>query len=70
MCKVIKQICEDAKDRRYLQKIAGDVQAIEKLIDILLDVKVFNADIDANGKKNPIFKQNIVILKTLAALSS
>ena len=39
ICDIIQNIASDSKDRRHLQKVAGDIQAIEKICDILITLK-------------------------------
>lgn len=36
ICEIISTVALDSKDAKTMQKIAGDIEAIEKLSDILL----------------------------------
>lgn len=39
VCKIIRSISKNTKDRKYLQKVASDIMAIEKLCDIIVSGK-------------------------------
>lgn len=36
VCDIITNIASDAKDKKGMQKAAGDIEAIEKICDLLL----------------------------------
>ena len=47
---MIETLSQEAKDKKYLQKVAGDVLAIDKLGEILISMKsseVFDVDMTA-----------------------
>lgn len=46
ICEIIASIATEAKEPRHMQKIAGDIEAIEKLCDILLNLKLSQEDED------------------------
>lgn len=37
ICYIIRSIAKDSRDRRHMQKIAGDIQAIDKISELLLN---------------------------------
>lgn len=78
ICKIIRSIAKDSKDRKYMQKIAGDIQAIEKISLLFLNTKDTasntNEDVEMimDYQKEVNYPSNVqeVLLKTLAALTS
>ena len=40
ICEIISSVAIDSKDAKSMQKIAGDIEAIEKITDILLTQKL------------------------------
>jgi hypothetical protein len=36
ICEIISSVALDSKDAKAMQKVAGDIEAIEKISDILL----------------------------------
>ena len=39
ICEIISCIAADSKDPKQMQKIAGDIEAIEKICDLLINSK-------------------------------
>ncbi len=39
LCKIIEQLSQSGKDRRALQKVAGDIMAVEKLAKVIVGYK-------------------------------
>lgn len=81
ICRIIRSIAKNTKDRKYLQKVASDILAIEKLCDVVISGKTLNVpdfdeqfdiemDGSGNGTEDVAARQKSVILRTLAALTS
>lgn len=61
ICKIIRSIAKNTKDRKYLQKVASDIMAIEKLCDVIVSGKTIHSfDLDDiemdNGLDEPSVK--------------
>lgn len=39
LCKIIEQLSQSGKDRRALQKVAGDIMAVERLAKVMVAYK-------------------------------
>ena len=82
VCKIIRSLAKNTKNRKHLQKVASDILAIDKLSDIIVNDKALNGK-----KKHPFsdkelvvdeeestddltIKQKSIVLRTLAALTS
>lgn len=51
ICEIIQSISTDVKDPRAMQKVAGDIETIEKICELLIANKVNEENIDmANGE--------------------
>ncbi len=54
VCSVIESLTHYGKDRKHLQRVAGDILAIEKLGEILIQLQTSNMlseafDVEMNG---------------------
>lgn len=49
ICEIISSVAldaKDAKDAKLIQKVAGDIEAIEKISDILIAQKMQDDDVE------------------------
>ncbi|CDW81757.1 armadillo repeat-containing protein [Stylonychia lemnae] len=74
ICKIMRDLAKKSKERKHLQKVAGDILAIEKLTDLILTCKKASEeafDVDAFIGDQPVLQSSFksMILRTLAALS-
>lgn len=74
VCKIIRSLAKNSRNRKHLQKVAGDIQAIEKLSDLVVNSKSGSIDelfdVNMTSGDEPLIHYKAILLRTLAALTS